>query len=31
MLAIIDEVLDRLSRDNVFRADLEKMPYLRRL
>ncbi len=31
MLSTIDEALDRLSKDHVFRADLEKMSHLRRL
>ena len=31
MLSMIDKALDRFSKDKAFRADLEEMPYLRRL
>lgn len=31
MLAIIDEALERVTKDDAFRADLEKMQHLRRL
>ena len=31
MLSMIDEALERLSKDNAFRAELESMQYLRRL
>lgn len=31
MLSTIDEALEKLSKDHVFRADLERMPHLRRL
>ena len=31
MLSMIDEVLEKLSKDTAFKADLDDMPYLRRL
>ena len=31
MVSIIEEALERVSKDDVFRADLEKMQHLRRL